>query len=172
MLRTTPITHTEPPGSGNAFGRKWSDVVRLSSELPYLSLSVPRYPPWGPLAKVAAIAANRPLRGRLGSRAGPTVRLVAHSVRPEPAYPQRYSARRSEWRYPGLVPANSYTITTPSFARRTGLPRRSPRQPHYMNTMIIFSGGVGSQTYSHNVSLNAVVTRDLPSSTPAMFCRC
>ena len=26
MLRTTPITHTEPPGSGNAFGRKWSDV--------------------------------------------------------------------------------------------------------------------------------------------------
>ena len=59
------------------------------------SLSVPRYPPWGPLAKVAATAANRPLRGRLGSRAGPTVRLVAHSVRPEPAYPQRYSARRS-----------------------------------------------------------------------------
>jgi hypothetical protein len=37
----------------------------------------------------------RPLRGRLGSSAGPMVRLVAHSVRPEPAYPQRYSARRS-----------------------------------------------------------------------------
>ena len=69
--------------------------VRLSSELPYLSLPVPRYPPWGPLAKVAATAANRPLRGRLGSSAGPMVRLVAHSVRPEPAYPQRYSARRS-----------------------------------------------------------------------------
>ena len=60
-----------------------------------IALPVPRYPPWGPLAKVAATAANRPLRGRLGSRAGPTVRLVAHSVRPEPAYPQRYSARRS-----------------------------------------------------------------------------
>jgi len=71
--------------------------VRLSSELPYLSLSIPRYPPWGPLAKVAATAAKRPLRGRLGSRAGPTVRpaSAAHSVRPEPAYPQRYSARRS-----------------------------------------------------------------------------
>ena len=26
MLRTTPITHTKPPGSGNEFGRKWSDV--------------------------------------------------------------------------------------------------------------------------------------------------
>ena len=62
---------------------------------PLLSLSAPRYPPWGPLAKVAATAANRPLRGRLGSGAGPTVRLVAHSVRPELAYPQRYSARRS-----------------------------------------------------------------------------
>ena len=58
-------------------------------------LARPALPPWGPLAKVAATAANRPLRGRLGSRAGPTVRLVAHSVRPEPAYPQRYSARRS-----------------------------------------------------------------------------
>ena len=69
--------------------------VRLSSELPYLSLPVPRYPPWGPLAKVAATAANRPLRGRLGPSAGPAVRLVSHSVRPEPAYPQRYSARRS-----------------------------------------------------------------------------
>jgi hypothetical protein len=46
--------------------------VRLSSEFPYLSLSVPRYTPWGPLAKVAATAANRPLRGRLGSGAGPT----------------------------------------------------------------------------------------------------
>jgi hypothetical protein len=45
-----------------------------------LSLSVPRYPPWGPLAKVAATAAKRPLRGRLGSRAGPTVRLAAHAL--------------------------------------------------------------------------------------------
>ena len=52
--------------------------ARLSS-----SLSAPRYPPWGPLAKVlAATAANRPLRGRLGPGAGPTVRLVAHSEWP------------------------------------------------------------------------------------------
>ena len=49
-----------------------------------------RWPRW-PLPRLT----NRPLHGRLGSRAGPTVRLVAHSVRPEPAYPQRYSARRT-----------------------------------------------------------------------------
>ena len=35
MLRTTPITHTEPLGSGNAFGRKVSDVsnYQLINEL-------------------------------------------------------------------------------------------------------------------------------------------
>ena len=63
---------------------------------PLIELIRPALPPlWGPLAKVAATAANRPLRGRLGPGAGPTVRLVAHSVRPELAYPPRYSARRS-----------------------------------------------------------------------------
>ena len=40
MLRTTPITHTEPLGSGNAFGRKWSDVgTGLGSALAFITSS-------------------------------------------------------------------------------------------------------------------------------------
>ena len=84
--------------------------VRLSSELPYLSLPVPRYPPWGPLAKVAATAAKPPAARPAGTQ-GRTCGPASLALRAPRTSVSATLFRETEWRYPGLVPANSYTIT-------------------------------------------------------------